>query len=79
MFCLGHKPSDLKQPKFIILQFWSSDNQTQPHQAKVKGLLAGLAPSGGFKGKPVSWFSPASKRLPAPIPWFLVPSSFLVR
>lgn len=32
-----HTLSGLQQPKFLILQFWRSENQNESHRDKIKG------------------------------------------
>lgn len=45
-----HTFSDLKQHKFILLQFWRSEIQNESYEAIIK-VLTGLVPSGGFRGE----------------------------
>ena len=48
-----HTLSSWKQHKIIILEFCMSEVQNGHHWAKIK-VLAGLIPSGGSRGEPLS-------------------------
>ena len=55
-----HKLNSFKQDKLILLQFWKSKVQNQPHWTEGR-LKAGLVPSRDSRGKSVSLPFPSSK------------------
>lgn len=62
-----HGLSGLKQHKFIIVYFWSSELQNVSYRAEIK--MIGLVPSGGSKGRIRFLPLPASgESSPAPPP-----------